>query len=72
MIHSVGIVDIVVNADAVDIAREIDLPSATGVVRARRKIKIQEELFSLPVFISFMLSSRRECVHIEYSAIYHR
>ena len=39
MIHSVGIVDIVVNADAVDIAREIDLPSATGVVRARRSFR---------------------------------
>ena len=36
MNYSVGIVDIVVDADAVDITGRVDLPSATGIIRARR------------------------------------
>ena len=36
MIYSVGIVDIVVDADAVDVTGRIDLPSAVGIIRARR------------------------------------
>ena len=36
MIHSVGIVEIVVDADAVDVTGRIDLPSAARIIRARR------------------------------------
>lgn len=36
MIHSVGIVDIIVDADAVDIPRRINLSSAARIIRARR------------------------------------
>ena len=36
MNYSVGIVDIVVDADAVDDTGRIDLPSAAGIIRARR------------------------------------
>ena len=65
-----------IDADAVtevEVAiRPHDPSTVAGYSRVRRKNKNTGRENTLPVFISFMLSNRREYVHTEYSAISHR